>query len=274
MCRVMRDTGSASLSGKTAVVTGGAGGIGAALAQRLVAEGAQVVLLDLDADGLTRVASQLPPDRVKTIRCDLTDPDDCARAIEEAGAVDILINNGGITHRSLLVDTDLAVLRKVMDVNFFGAVHCTQSALRTIIERRGMIVAISSVAGFAPLVGRCGYAASKHALHGFFDSLRSEVEHLGVGVLLVCPSYTRTAIDAHALSGDGGAAGLSKSTIGKTAEPSAVADEVVQAILRRKRRLVLSPVGKAAWWVSKLLPDVYARIMFRAQMPEFEGRNA
>jgi short-subunit dehydrogenase len=90
-----------------------------------------------------------------------------------------------------------------MEVNFFGALHCTHAALEDLVARRGMVIAVSSVAGFAPLVARTGYAASKHALHGFFDSLRTEVEPLGVKVLLVCPSFIQTGIEKNALAGDG-----------------------------------------------------------------------
>ena len=106
-----------------------------------------------------------------------------------------------------------------MAVNFFGALHCTHAALDELVARRGMVIAISSVAGFAPLIARTGYAASKHALHGFFDSLRTEVEPLGVKVLLVCPSFIETGIEKNALDGHGGPARHAQSIVGVRATP-------------------------------------------------------
>ncbi len=148
----------------------------------------------------TRKASPSAPRRsgrrgaqALALNCDVTDAASCADAIRSAverfGGVDVLVNNAGITHRSAFATTDPAVLRRVMEVNFFGAMNLTHHALPHLLRSRGAIVAISSVAGFAPLIARTGYAASKHALHGFFESLRSEVRSQGVDVTLVCPSF-------------------------------------------------------------------------------------
>ncbi len=261
--------------GEAVVVTGAAGGIGLATAWAFAREGAKVALLDLDVAGLEAARGAMARDghEVLALPCDVRDAAACGAAIEAVvrafGGVDVLVNNAGLSHRSLLADTDASVLRRVMDVNFFGAVHCTQAALASVSSRRGTIVAVSSVAGFAPLVGRTGYAASKHALHGFFDSLRAEVGGLGVNVLLVCPSYVDTGIDAHALAGDGSAARAHKVVVGKLDTPASVATAMVDAVVRRRHRLVLSSVGKSAWWLSRLLPDVYERVMVGKQGAEF-----
>ncbi|MEI8259309.1 MAG: SDR family NAD(P)-dependent oxidoreductase, partial [Deltaproteobacteria bacterium] len=173
------------------------------------------------------------------------------------------------THRSLLANTDARVLHRVMDVNFFGAVNCTQAALASVVARRGTIVAVSSVAGFSPLVGRAGYAASKHALHGFFDSVRAEVERGGVHVMLVCPAFVDTSIDAHALGGDGALSNRRKVVVGTLDTADSVAVAIVDGVVRRRRLVVLGTLGKSAWWLSRVMPSVYARVMLDRQGAEF-----
>jgi len=138
---------------------------------------------------------------------DVADDADCVRAVGDCiaryGRLDVLVANAGISHRSAFASTDAAVIRRVMEVNFFGAVNCTRAALPHLRSVRGAIVAVSSVAGYSPLVARTGYAASKHALHGFYDSLRAELAEDGVDVTLVCPSFVATGIGRNALGGDG-----------------------------------------------------------------------
>lgn len=252
---------------RSVVITGGAGGIGRALARRFADDGARVALIDVDPVGLERATHDLRTGgaHVSAHLCDVRDSDQCRTAIDrivaETGGVDVLINNAGIAHRSLVAQTDPTVIRRVMEVNFLGAVHCTTAALPSVTARKGVIVALSSVAGFAPLVGRSGYAASKHALHGFFDSLRAELSGTGTGVLLVCPAFVDSGIDAHALSGDGGQAETAKATVGRLSAPSEVAEAVFAAVGRRQDLLVLSPVGKASYWLSRLAPRAYARVM-------------
>jgi len=260
-----------SFGGKTVVITGAASGIGKALAHQFAASGARVALLDIDGRSLALATRELPAERVTTRICDVRDPDACEAAIhsviETFGGIDVLVNNAGLSHHSRFADTQLDVVRRVMDVNFYGAVHCTRAALDSLVARRGMIVVLSSVAGFAPLVGRCGYAASKHALHGLFDSLRSELVDDGVGVLMVCPSFTRTAIDDNALRGDGGRyqRGAAKPS---GSSPDVVARDIVRAAGKRRKQLVLSPVGKTSYWLWHLLPPVYERLMRRSQRQE------
>jgi short-subunit dehydrogenase len=175
----------------------------------------------------------------------------------------VLVNNAGISHRSAFSDTQLDVLRRVMDVNFFGAVHCTHAAIASLRARKGQIITISSVAGFSPLIGRTGYAASKHALHGFFDSLRTEVQDDGVGVLMVCPSFIDTGIDRAALGADGQPAAQGRKTTGGETQPSEVAAATLDAARANKNMLLFSSTSKAAWWLSRLWPTRYASIMKR-----------
>ena len=259
-----------------AVVTGAGGGLGAAYARALARAGARVVLLDVDGAAAQARAAEIEArgGHAWSAACDVTDEAQCwaaiAAAVAREGGVDLLINNAGISHRSAFADTTAAVYRRVMDVNFFGALHCTQAALPSLRERRGLVVAISSIAGFAPLYGRTGYSAAKHALHGLFESLRCELADTAVEVLIVCPGFTATGIGAAALDGDGQRTRHPQSTVGRVAQPDVVAEALVRAVRRRRRLLVLSAAGKASWLVSRLSPAIYERLMTRSLRRELE----
>ena len=258
-----------SFNGATVLVTGAGGGLGRAIAEQFAATGAHVVALDKDAAAVASLQATLEARgrACLSLPCDVTDPDACARAvaaaIERFGALDVLVNNAGMSHRSGLAETDLAVIRRVMDVNFFGAVHCTKAALPGLLERRGLVIAISSVAGYTPLIARSGYAASKHALHGFFESLRTEVAPQGVQVMMVCPSFIATGIDRNALGPDGGAATHAQVVVGQRLRPDEVADRVFRGAERSSRLLLIGRTARIAWWVSRLAPSLYERIMAR-----------
>lgn len=163
------------------IITGGAGGIGRALARVFGAEGAKLALIDLSSSPLDEACSELREAGVEAIglACDITDRDqvlETMSAVREAfGRIDVLINNAGIVHRSGFSETRPEVFRRVMEVNLFGALHCTQACMKDLLEQKGLIIAVSSIAGLAPLYGRSGYAASKHAMHGLFESLAAEV---------------------------------------------------------------------------------------------------
>ena len=259
-------------AGKAILITGAAGGLGAALCHGFAAQGARIAAMDRDRERLDALVASLPAGTL-AIAGDLTDPVLCEDAVRQTvarfGALDVLVNNAGISHRSLLADTDPAVIRRVMEVNFFGALQITHAALPHLIDTRGMVAAISSVAGFAPLLGRTGYSASKHALHGFFDTLRTEVEDRGVGVTLVCPSFIATGIGGAALGGQGGSAAAARITAGGESQPEDIARRIVDAIAQRRRLLLPDRTSRLAWWVRKFAPGFYAGTMKRRVRAEF-----
>ncbi|MBI5550675.1 MAG: SDR family oxidoreductase [Desulfobacterales bacterium] len=261
---------------KVVVVSGAAGGLGLAYARRFGRAGARLAMLDLNAPGLAASAQALAAEGVETlaVACDMADPAAVAAAMaqvfERFGDIDVLVNNAGISARAAFDQTHLSVFHKVMAVNFFGSLYCTKAALGSLMRRKGLIITISSLAGYTPLLGRTAYAASKHALHGLFDSLRSELRGSGVGVLIVCPGFTATGIGAAALSGDGSITRHPRSTVGQPADPADVAEQVFQAARKNKRLLVLTPAGHIGRIVNKISPALYEWLMARAVKKEFE----
>jgi NAD(P)-dependent dehydrogenase (short-subunit alcohol dehydrogenase family) len=261
---------------KAVVITGGAGGIGMGLARSFGSAGAKIALVDLPASPLKEAAKELAASGIEAIAlpCDITDTQQVVHTMDAVrtafGGIDVLINNAGIVHRSAFAETRPEVFRRVMEVNLFGALHCTQVCLADLIERRGLIIAISSIAGLAPLYGRSGYAASKHAMHGLFESLGAEVADRGVGVLMVCPSFVETGLEAKTLGADGNRIERPRSKVGELGDPDDVAREVLRAARAGKRRLVLTPVGKTSALLSRIAPGLYERLMVRSLRSELD----
>ena len=254
---------------KVAVVTGAASGIGAAICRRFAREGARIGLLDVDEKGAQAEADKLRAIGVGAvgIRCDVVNEDECTSAMKEIfdlyGGIDVLVNNAGITQRSAFVDTQISVYRRVMEVNFFGSLHCTKAALASLIERKGVIIVIESLAGITPLLGRTGYCASKHALHGFFTSLRSELRNTGTHIMLVCPGFVETSLQSRALGGDGRVTTHPQSMVGKPVSAESVAGRIYKGAVNRNHLLVLTPVGKLTYWIHRFAPRLYERLMAR-----------
>ncbi len=274
----MKEDRKKLLKDKVAVVTGGASGIGAALCRKFASEGAVIACLDMDHVGVARLANELDSEGVKAVgyAVDITDEKETKKVIhkiiDELGGIDILCNNAGITQRSAFRDTEVSVYRKVMEVNFFGSLICTGAAIESIIERKGTIVVTSSIAGIGPLLGRTGYSASKHALHGLFESLRTEVSDLGVNILMVCPGFTKTNLQLRALDCDGTVTRHPQSKIGHEDTPEKVAEEVFNAIIKRKKILVLTLSGKMGYLIHRLFPFIYEKIITSKFKEELERR--
>lgn len=276
----MADARAGAFQGKGVVVTGAAGGIGSALARRFGRDGARLALLDLQEERLAPLSAELDAAGVENLPlvCDVTSLEACEtatdRIVRRFGGVDVLIANAGITHVGLFQDTEVEVIRRVVEVNFFGALHCAKAALPSLIERRGQIVVLSSVAGIAPLATRSGYAASKHALHGLFGSLRAELRDAGVGVSLVCPSFVKTRIGDRALGGDGGPATMARTETGTPVEPDALAEAIHRAARTRRRRLLPFRDARLAALLFQILPGVYERTMLRRILAPARGGEA
>jgi len=260
------------LTGASVLITGAAGGLGRALAARFSIVGAQLSLVDIDGRRLNAAAAE-HPDAVSII-CDITDPAACGDAISTVldahGGIDVLINNAGMTHRSAFLDTDPAVIRRVMEVNYLGSVNITSAALPSLVERSGAIGVISSVAGFAPVLGRTGYAGSKHALHGLFNTLRAELAPLGVDVTIVAPTFVSTGMQERALGGDGDVTDHPQSRVGRQVDPTTAADKVYRGIERRRRLVVIGGVGHLARVMTAVVPGVYERMMARSLRSELD----
>lgn len=261
---------------KVVVVTGGASGIGLAICHRFGREGAKIALLDVDEGSIGRSTRELEAAGVEVlgVRCDVTSEEACRRAaasvVGRFGGVDVLVNNAGITQRDSFINTEVSVIKKVMDVNFFGSVYCTKALLGSILERKGQIIVIESVAGIAPLLGRAGYCASKHALHGLFTTLRTELRSQGAHVMIVCPGFVQTNLQTRALGGDGQVTKHPQSMIGRAETPERVADAIYRGAVRREHMLVLTAAGKLGYWVSRIAPVLYERIIERQFRGELE----
>ena len=240
------------------MVTGGTDGIGKALVESLLVQGAKVATCARHHDKLYRLQSEFPSYPIHTVLADVSIENDCRHFIESTlkvfGGIDILINNAGVSMRGLLKDTETDVIRRVMEINFFGSVYCTKYALTSIIERKGSIVGVSSIAGYRGLPGRSGYSASKFALQGWLEAVRTELLDDGVHVMWVCPGFTASNIRNAALNEKGAAQGESPLDEKKLSTPVEVAGDILKAIRKRKRTLVLTFTGKQTVFMNKFFP--------------------
>jgi short-subunit dehydrogenase len=193
-----------------------------------------------------------------TIVADVSNENDCRHFIESTlnifGGIDIIINNAGISMRALLKDATIDVIRKVMEINFFGTVYCTKLALPSLLERKGIIVGISSIAGYRGLPGRSGYSASKFALQGWLEAIRTELMEDDVHVMWISPGYTSSNIRNAALDSEGNAQGASPLDEGSLMSPENCARQILSAIRKRKRSVVMTFTGKQTVVMNKFFP--------------------
>ena len=252
---------------KVVVVTGGTEGIGKALVESLLRLGAKVATCGRDHDRLYRLQSTFPSSPLHTMVADVSSENDCRRFMETTikffGGVDILINNVGISMRALLKDVSTDVLRKLMNINFFGAVYCTKYALDSIIERKGTIVGVSSIAGYRGLPGRSGYSASKYALQGWLEAIKTELMNDGVHVMWVCPGFTASNIRNAALNKDAESQGESPMDEGKMMTAEECAGHILKAVRKKKRTLVLTFTGKQTVFLNKFFPKLADRLTYK-----------
>ncbi|HEX4957893.1 MAG TPA: SDR family oxidoreductase [Lacibacter sp.] len=255
------------LKGKIVAITGGSEGIGKALVELALQSGAKVATCSRNHDKLYQLQTQYAGKPLHVEVADVSKEADCKHFIDSTikffGGIDILINNAGISMRAELKEADAAVIKKVMDINFFGTVYCTRFALDSIISRKGTIVGVSSVAGYRGLPGRTGYNASKFAMQGFLEALRVEMMHTGVNVMWVCPGFTASNIRNAALQKDGSSQGFSTLDESKLMTAEQCASITFAAIGKRKRTLVYTFEDKRTIFLTKFFPKLTDKLVYK-----------
>lgn len=253
-----------SLAGKIIVITGGSSGIGKALAELSLQQGAYVAVCARDMEKLHAAFSDKP--EVFKYQADVSKEDDCKKFIQAVigwkGGIDVLINNAGMSMRALLHENSVSVLQRLMDVNFWGTVWCTTYALESIKARKGVIVGVSSIAGYRGLPARTGYSASKFAMQGFLEALRTELLQTGTHVMWVCPGFTASNIRNTALGPGGIAQGETPLQEEKLMSAETCAQIILNAVSRRKRTVVMTLQGKLTVWINKLFPSLADKLVF------------
>jgi short-subunit dehydrogenase len=250
---------------KVVVITGGSDGIGKALVELYLNKGAKVATCARNYQKLYQLQSANTGKPLFIHATDVSKEIDCKgfidAVIKEFGTIDILINNAGVSMRALVQDVDFDTIKRVMDINFWGTVYCTKFALDHIIKNKGTIVGVSSIAGYRGLPGRSGYSASKYAVNGWLEALRTELLESGTNVMWVCPGFTSSNIRNAALNSKGESQGESPMDEGAMMSSEECADHIANAIQKRKRTLVLTFTGKRAVFMNKFFPALADKLV-------------
>ena len=258
---------SSFFNNKVVAITGGTDGIGKALVHAMIKAGAKVATCARNHDKIYNLQLEYTNVLLHAVVCDVSKEADCRRFIESTietlGGIDILINNAGISMHALVNDVDVDVIRTVMDINFYGSVYCTKFALPSLLERKGVIVGVSSIAGYRGLPGRSGYSASKFALQGWLESLRTELLEKEVHVMWVCPGFTTSNIRNTALNEQGKSQGESPMDEDKMMSAAECARHIADAIEKKKRTLVLTFTGKRTVFLNKFFPGLADKFTYK-----------
>lgn len=259
---------------KVIIITGASSGIGKALAGAYASPENALVLGARKLNALQQVADELK-DKCTDILClstDVSKEEDCKMLIDAAvknyGRIDVLINNAGISMRAIFEDTDLSVLKSLMDVNFWGTVYCTKFALPYLLKSKGSVAGVSSIAGYKGLPGRTGYSSSKFAMHGFLETIRIENLKKGLHVLIACPGFTASNIRNTALGKDGSQQGESPRDEAEMMSAEEVAQHIKKAIFKRKRTLILTRQGKLTVVLNKFFPKLVDKLVYNHMAKE------
>ena len=262
------------MKNKVVFITGGSSGIGKALAFHFGSNGSKIIITGRDSVKLNTALTELHLANIDAISIvsDVSIENENKIATEKAilkyGKIDILINNAGISMRALFNDASLEVLKKVLDINFYGTVYATKYALPEIIKNKGSIIGISSIAGYRGLPGRTGYSASKFAMHGFLESLRTELLKKEVHILVACPGFTTSNIRNAALNEKGESQGESPRDEGKMMSSEEVAARIYNATIRKKRDLILTTQGKFTVFMNKFFPSFMDKMVYNVMAKE------
>lgn len=249
-------------------ITGASSGIGEALVHAFANEGAKIVLSARRKEELERVqkSAKLDNDNSLILPLDLGDTSEIqsitSQIIDKFGRIDVLVNNGGISQRSLTKDTPVEIDRKVMEINFFGTIAVTKAVLPYMIRQKsGHIVTISSIAGKFGFWFRSAYSASKHALHGFFESLHMEVEEYNIRVLLVCPGKIRTSISLNAITESGSKHNKMDEATDKGMSAEECARQIISAMKKGKEEVLIGGRELKAVTIKRLFPRLFSKLI-------------
>jgi short-subunit dehydrogenase len=253
---------------KVVVITGASSGIGKALAEKYAEEGWNVVIAARREDRLAELTNKLGNENVLAVKTDVTQEAECrnliGKAVEKFGQIDVLINNAGISMRALFHKTEMHVMQRLMDVNFWGTVYCTKFALQHLLKTKGSLVGVISVGGYLGLPGRSGYSASKFAVRGFLQTIRVENLKTGLHVLVVAPGFTASEIRKSALVSNGDQQGDTPRNEDKMMSADACAAHIFKAVNKRKRELILTFLeGKLTVFLSKFVPGFIDKMSYR-----------
>ncbi len=258
---------------KVVLITGASSGIGEALARRFAREGSKLVLAARRIDRLISLENELAGTEILSVKTDVAVEDDCRNLIEQAisrfGKIDVLINNAGISMRAIFEEVELDVIRRLMDVNFWGTVYCTKYALPHLLKSKGSVVGVISIAGHVGLPGRTGYSASKFAVRGFLDTLRIENLKKELHVMVVAPGFTASEVRKVALNAQGTTQGQSPRDEAKMMSAEECADHIYKAVVKRKRQLILTfGEGKLTVFLNKFFPALLDKLTYNHMAKE------
>ena len=264
------------MKNKVVIVTGASSGIGLASVKEFANKGANVVLAARNIEKLTQICSELETEyttqKFICIKTDVSIEQDCknliAKTVEKFNRIDILINNAGISMRAMFKDLDLSVIKNLMDVNFWGTVFCTKYALPYLLESKGSVVGVISIAGFKGLPARTGYSSSKFAVYGFLDTLRVEHLHDGLHVMIFAPGFTTSNIRNVALTANGSKQGETPRDEDKMMSAEEVASILVKGIKKRKAQIILTPIGKITVLLNKFFPRLVDKLEYNYMKKE------
>jgi short-subunit dehydrogenase len=258
------------LTGKIIAITGASSGIGKALAEKALGLGAYVAVCARSVEKLNEVFPA--SERILAVKADVSKEEDCRQFIDAVigkwRRVDVLINNAGISMRALFEDADLSVIRELMDINFWGTVYCTKYALPSIIQNKGIVIGVSSIAGYRGLPGRTGYSSSKFAMQGFMEALRTELLNTGVHVMWVSPGFTSSNIRNVARSADGSPQQETPLKEDQLMSAEECASIILDAAAKRKRTVVMTLQGKITVWLNKLFPSLADSLIYKHFLKE------
>lgn len=264
---------------KVVIITGASSGIGLAMAREFASNAFNVVVAARRLEKLNELKSELEVKygiEVLTVKTDVSVESDCKqlidKTVEKFGKIDVMINNAGISMRALFEEVDLSVIRKLMDVNFWGTVFCSKYSLPYLLKTKGSLVGVISIVGHVGLPGRTGYAASKFAIRGFLDTIRIENLKKGLHVLVAAPGFTASEVREAALTADGSQQGVTPRDENKMMTAEVCAHKITNAVFKRKRQIIMTfTEGKLTVFLNKFFPKFMDKMIYNSMKKEADS---